>query len=193
MTSLRRTALFLIAALVTGLTFVTATASAASSLTLNYTCSFPLIGTQTVPITITANLPGTTRVNTAFTIVVSGSVTIPANATAGLNLVGAKTVSGTGQLQLRIVDGSTTINATVPLTSPSTSVPSSGSFTVNVSGSTSVTLTQVGTATVNAGNLSVTLTPKNASGGTTSLGTFTSSCTPNSGQNIVLGTITVTN
>jgi hypothetical protein len=168
-------------------------ASADETLTLNYDCSFPLIGTQTVAVQIDANLPtdvpaGTPTPSFTYTAVVN----VPASAAFGLQLVGAKSVSGTATANASIQDGSTTVPESTDLTIPSTAVPSSGTFTVTATGtSTPVTLPEAGTATVTVGDFSTTLTPVDANGNPTGLGTFTSDCTQEAGQNNVLGTITV--
>lgn len=184
-----------VAAAVTGLAlFASAGTASAATLSLSYTCSFPLIGNQQVPVTINASVPASVPANTATTpFPIAATVTVPSNATAGLNLVGAKTVHGTATSDATVVDGSTNVAANASLTIPSTNVPSSGTFNVIASGnSPSVTLTQTGTASITVGNVSTTLTPENANGQPTSLGTFTSNCTLNSGQNTTLATFQVT-
>jgi hypothetical protein len=169
-------------------------ASAAASLSLNYTCTFPLIGSQNVTAVINANVPATAVVNQpTATFPLSATVSVPSAATSGLNLVGAKTVAGTASASSTLTNGSTTTNVTVPLTIPTTAVPASGTFPVVASGTApSETLTHVGTASIKVGNFSTTLTPRNASGGTTALGTFTSNCTLVAGQNTTLATFPVT-
>jgi hypothetical protein len=169
-------------------------AAAAASLTLQYTCSFPLIGTQNVTAVINANVPTTAVVNhPTAPFALSATVSVPAAATSGLNLVGSKTVAGTASASSTLTNGATTTNVTVPLTIPSTAVPASGTFNVVASGTApSETLTHTGTATIKVGNFSTTLTPRNASGGTTALGTFTSACTLVAGQNTTLATFPVT-
>jgi hypothetical protein len=169
-------------------------ASAAdATLTLNYSCPFPLIGNQTLAVVIDATLPDSVDAGGATgSLTFSTAVTVPANASAGLSLVGATTVSGTATADSTVTDGSATLPVSASLTIPSTPVPASGAFTVNATGSApSVTLPNAGTATVDVGNFSTTLTPLNASGQPTSLGTFTSDCTLVAGQNTTLGTITV--
>jgi hypothetical protein len=169
------------------------TASADASLNLTYTCSFPLIGNQTVPVSITAAVPSSAVVNQPTpAFAVTATVTVPSNATAGLNLVGAKTVAGTATANATVTDGSS-IAAPVNLTVPTTNVPASGTFNVVSSGNApSETLTQTGTATITVGSFSTTLTPRNANGQPTGLGTFTSNCTLNAGQSNTLATFPVT-
>lgn len=184
------------AAAITGLALVTTgagTAAASSSLTLNYSCTFPLIGAQPVAVTINANVPSSTVVNQPTAqFAVTATVTVPSNATEGLNLVGAKTVAGTASAAATVTDSTDVINTSVPLTIPSTNVPASGSFNVTASGNApSVTPTVVATATINVGAVTTTLTPLNAQGQPTSLGTFTSNCTLASGQNTQLASFSV--
>lgn len=183
------------AAAITGLALVAGagTASADANLNLSYTCSFPLIGNQTVDVSIDAAVPASATVNEPTAqFPVTATVAVPANATSGLNLVGATTVSGTATADATVVDGSSNIDAPVDLTIPTTDVPASGSFNVVASGEApSETLTQTGTASITVGAVSTTLTPLNAQGQPTSLGTFTSDCTLNSGQDNTLATFTV--
>lgn len=163
-------------------------AAADQSLSLNYTCSFPLIGNQEVPVTIDLTLPDTiTAGQSTGDIPVTANVTVPANATSGLNLVGAKTVQGTATSDVTVAQGGTSTDVQPQLTIPSTPVPSSGSFPVVASGTQpGLTFASAGDGTITIGNVSTTLDPKKADGSDTSLGTFTSNCTLDSGQNNVI-------
>ena len=185
------------AAAVTGVVVLVGAGSAAAAdatLTLNYSCPFPLIGNQNLVVTIDAQLPDSAVQNQPtpqFSF--SAAVTVPATATQGLNLVGATTVSGTATASSTLTNGSLSLPLSVPLTVPSTPVPASGAFTVNSSGTApSVTLPNAGTAQITVGDFSTTLTPLNAQGQPTGLGTFTSNCTQVAGQNNVLATFPVT-
>jgi hypothetical protein len=167
--------------------------AAPASLTLNFSCTFPLIGTQDLPVTISADLPDQATAGVATDpFPLSAAVAVNATADEGLTLVGATTVSGTASADSTLTDGATSIDVMVPLTVPSTPVPASGAFTATATGEApSVTLPNVGTATITVGNFSTTLTPLNAEGQPTSLGTFTSDCTQDAGQNNVLASFPV--
>jgi hypothetical protein len=170
-------------------------ASAAdATLTLNYSCPFPLIGTQTLSVTIDATLPDNVVAGQAtapFTF--TAAVTVPDTATQGLSLVGATSVSGTATASSTLTNGSASLPPlSVPLTVAATPVPTSGSFTVNSTGSApSITLPDAGTATITVGDFATTLTPVTATGAPTGLGTFTSACTQLPGQANVLATFPV--
>jgi len=185
------------AAAVTGVAVLAGAGSASAadaSLTLNYSCPFPLIGTQNLTVTIAASLPDSAVAGVAtdpFTF--TADVTVPDNATQGLSLVGATTVSGTATASSTLTNGGTSLPLSVPLAVPSTPVPTSGSFTVHSTGSApAVTFPNVGTASITVGDFSTTLTPLTAAGQPTGLGTFTSACTQVAGQNNVLATFPVT-
>ena len=168
--------------------------AADATLTLNYTCPFPLIGNQNLVVTIDAQLPDSAVQNQPTPqFAFSAAVTVPATATQGLTLVGATSVSGTATASSTLADGSLSLPLSVPLTVPATPVPASGAFTVNSSGTApSVSLPNAGTASITVGDFSTTLTPVKADGTPTGLGTFTSACTQVAGQNNVLATFPVT-
>ena len=117
---------------------------------------------------------------------------MPAIVTAGLNLVGAATVSGSAAGDESVTNGAARFGGSVPYIVPGTPVPASGAFTINATGTfPTVLFPNTGTADIMVGNLSLTLTPRDSHGRPTALGTFTSPCTPKPGQNNVLGAIPV--
>ncbi|ONI85150.1 hypothetical protein ALI22I_30165 [Saccharothrix sp. ALI-22-I] len=154
--------------------------AATASLTLVYSCPFPLIGTQDMSVKIVvADLPDTAVVGRPIPASkVTATATVPANATLGLSLVGAKTVEGTATSQTRFDNAGTPVDVVANLTVAKTNVPSSGTFdTIATGGTPPATFTKAGTTTITVGNFSTTLTPRRADGTTTGLGTFTSNCT----------------
>ncbi|MFJ8814308.1 DUF6801 domain-containing protein [Amycolatopsis thermoflava] len=163
------------------------------SLTLNYSCPFPLIGTQTLQIVISADIPTTVNVGEptpAFTV--TAVATVPPTATQGLTLVGAATVEGSAKASSTVTAPEATIPVTVPATIPVTPVPASGSFdTVATGDAPSLTFTQAGQATITVGDILLTLHPKRADGTDTGLGVFDSQCTQVAGQNNTLANITI--
>ncbi|OXM63945.1 hypothetical protein L1857_24670 [Amycolatopsis thermalba] len=163
------------------------------SLTLQYSCPFPLIGTQTLQIVISADIPTTVNVGEptpAFQV--KAVATVPPTATQGLTLVGAATVEGTAKASSTVTAPEATIPVTVPATIPVTPVPASGSFdTVATGDAPSLTFTQAGQATITVGDILLTLHPKRADGTDTGLGVFDSQCTQVAGQNNVLADITI--
>jgi hypothetical protein len=138
--------------------------AAPASLTLNFSCTFPLIGTQDLPVTISATLPDQATAGVATDpFPLSAAVQVSATADEGLTLVGATSVSGTASADSTVTDGATSIDVMAPLTVPSTPVPASGAFTATATGEApSVTLPNVGTATITVGDFTTTLTPLTA-------------------------------
>ncbi|OLR92104.1 DUF6801 domain-containing protein [Actinokineospora bangkokensis] len=161
--------------------------------TLTYSCPFPLIGIQklTVQIKTTVETPaneGGELKAGDFT----ATVTVPETATQGLVLVGAKTVEGTGSAGITLVNAGTTLPISIPdLAVAKTDVPASGTFTVSATGKVPTAFPKQGPTSVSIGNFSTTLTPKTAAGAETGLGTFTSDCTLDPGQDTKILDFTV--
>ena len=192
-----RIAQLLAAVCVTALSVLTVGAvsarAAESSLTLSYTCTFPLIGSQSVSATYGQNLPGSVTQGVPNSpAAVTADVTVPAVVTKGLALIGAATVSGSAVTLQSVTNGATRFGGPVSYTVPSTPVPASGAFTMHATGTfPSVTYPNTGTAKLAVVSLSLTLTPLDSKGKPTALGTFTAPCTQGPGQNNVLGTFAV--
>ncbi|MFC0438642.1 DUF6801 domain-containing protein [Kutzneria buriramensis] len=174
--------------------FAAAAAGTPVAKTLAFTCPFPLIGNQTLSVRIQAVMTvpsavGGDLVTSDFT----ATATVPPTATQGLALVGAATIAGTAQAGVTLNEAGTPLDITIPgLTIPSTPVPASGSFDTVASGPVpTATITRAGATTVTVGGFSTTLTPKKADGSPTGLGTFTSDCTLNPGQDAQLISFTV--
>jgi hypothetical protein len=192
-----RSARLLGAVSVTALSVLTVGAAtaqaAASSLTLSYTCTFPLLGSRPVTVTYGQDLPGSVTQGVPNSPSdATADVVLPAVVTKGLNLIGAATVSGSATAIQSVTNGAARFGGPVRYTVPGTPVPASGAFTLPASGRfPSVTYPNVGTASIAVRNLSLTLTPLNGRGRPTALGTFTTPCTARRGQNNVLGTFPV--
>jgi hypothetical protein len=170
--------------------------AAPATLTLNYTCSFPLIGSQPLAVEIHADIP--TEIapgvpTAAFQIDASASVSETAK--AGLRTVGATTLEGTVRSEAHLSVPNMDLPLSVDMAIPQVPIPSgSGAFAVRATGTTpSLTFTDqnAGPGTITVGNLVMTLTPKNAGGSPTGLGTFDSTCTQVAGQDNVLQRITI--
>jgi hypothetical protein len=167
------------------------------SLTLDYSCVFPLIGAQPVAVVIHSDMPSQVAAGTptgAFQI--DAVSTVSDTARVGLRTVGATTLDGTVKAAAHMSAPGVDLPLTVDMGIPTAPVPAaSGSFTVDAHGTTpSLTFTaaNAGTATITVGDLVLTLTPKDANGNPTGLGTFDSDCTVVAGQNQVLHTFTIT-
>lgn len=159
-----------------------------ASLTLSYTCPFPLIGEQAMSVEINADVPSSAVVGEPtpeFTV--ESVATVPATATQGLSLVGAKTIEGSGLADASVAAPEATLDVQVPVDVEKTDVPASGAFDVAATGSApSLTFTEAGQATITVGDLLLTLTPRTADGSETGLGTFDAPCTLDAGQDATL-------
>ncbi|GAA0234202.1 hypothetical protein GCM10010492_36340 [Saccharothrix mutabilis subsp. mutabilis] len=154
--------------------------------TLTFTCPFPLIGNQVLSTRIRATIDTPTTVGGELkTTDFSATVTVPPTATQGLSLVGAATVEGSAEAGVTLDNAGSKLDIKIPgLTVPKTNVPAEGSFDVVASGPVpTAVIPKAGTTTVTVGNYSTTLTPRKADGTETGLGTFTSNCVLDPGQN----------
>jgi hypothetical protein len=169
---------------------VPATAAASTPIDekLSFTCPFPLIGKQKLDVEVKASFevpsaPGGTFTTSDLTV----SVTVPDQSTRGLALVGAASIEGTASAGVTLANGSLTLPLSLPLTVAKTAVPASGAFTTQATGSVPpVQLPNAGRTTLTIGDFSTRLTPKKADGSFTGLGSFTSDCTLDPGQDPVL-------
>jgi hypothetical protein len=152
-----------------------------SELTLTYACPFPLIGSDEVVVTINADIPPVLGVGEPSGPISIDTVSVVGErATQGLNLVGAKTLTGTGVSFTHISGPGTELPLQVPVTLEDTPIPASGTFSVNAAGSApSISFDQPGDVAVMVNELTLTLTPLDANGEETGLGTFDSDCTLN--------------
>jgi hypothetical protein len=177
--------------------FVTAGAGHAATVSknLNFTCPFPIVGDKTVAVQIDATLPDTGTVGSPIkTTNFSTSATVDANTASALTVVGATSVSGSADAGVTVTTGTDVQNVDIPgLTIPSTPVPPSGqTLTVVASGAVpDVNPTVAGTAVIAVGNFNTTLTPVDATGAPTGLGTFTLACTLDAGQDATLASIPI--
>lgn len=175
-----------------------------ASLTLTYTCTWPLIGsTPGLSVDIHVTLPDNPVAGTpSGAIPFTADVTVPAAASGGLNTVSGAYIVGSAKTQANI-SGPTNLPLNLTANVPETAVPQDGSaFTVHAGGQTpSVAFPTAGTETITIGNIINTLIVEDANhqpiGGLTGSnypagsGKFDAPCTQDPGQNNTLGTITV--
>jgi len=170
-------------------------ALADQSANLKYHCTYPLLGTSELDATVTTNIPSTIAPST-FTgpINISAVATIGADTTEGLSLLGVKSLVGTSKASAKVVSADAPIGITQALTfNPATiSVPASGPFTVNaagtyVGGGQGIQFVNTGWVHVYAGTLLLSITPQDANGQPTALGTFNVTCKLMAGQKNVIG------
>jgi hypothetical protein len=160
---------------------------------VNYTCTYPLIGARDLQVNLTAaGIPQQVTVNTPTpTIRVDTHNVLGADTIEGLNAVGAKTLEGTARAAVTVSAPEGNINATVSQTLQKISVPASGTSTIDSFGTrTPLTFTQAGQATITLGNLALRVTPKKADGSATGMGSFDVTCTPKNG-NVTLATFQI--
>ncbi|MBC2906962.1 DUF6801 domain-containing protein [Streptomyces cupreus] len=164
------------------------------SLTLRYTCAFTGIGTAPVTMRISTDIPSSLEAgDSSPRAAVNGVATVDASFTALAPLVGARTLEGS-------VDGTATVSApqgdsrlSVPMTIPRTPIPAFGAFDMSAKGTApAVTFTRPGNAKVTVGDLGLHLTPRDANGNMTQVGTMNAACTVDPGQNQVLQSLVVT-
>jgi hypothetical protein len=168
--------------------------AATGSLTLNYTCPFPLLGAQDMTVKVQVDgLPDSAVVGEPTAeAAVTATATVGSTPTWGLNLFGAKTIDGTGTAVTLINNAGTTSEAAPVLAVPTTAVPATGTFDAVATGVLApITFANAGTTTYSVGNFSTTLTPRKADGSLTGLGTLNLTCTLKAGQNTLLHTVQV--
>lgn len=162
-------------------------------LTLQYTCSFPLIGDQSMTTSLVWNASATHVAGQATPrLPVNASATVGPTFAQALGLVGAKTVEGTADATAVVATPQGDISVTTPLNVSETDVPESGSMTFGASGTTpSLVFSQPGNAQITIGGLSLHMTPRSANGGLTVVGEVDTSCELIPGQNDVLASFRI--
>ncbi|MGI8332980.1 DUF6801 domain-containing protein [Actinomadura scrupuli] len=168
------------------------------SLTLNYSCTFPIVGVQTMAVKIESDIPKTIKVGEATPkIAVKATANINADTVQGLNLVGAATLEGTATASATIDSPDAALPLKVPTTIPPTPVPADGEMAVPATGSApSLTFSNTGEGSVTIGDLLMDpLTARDSTGKPIQLkkgsDTFSAACTQVAGQNNTLATFTV--
>ena len=168
--------------------------AATGSLTLNYTCPFPLLGAQDMTVKVQVDqLPDTAVVGEPTPeATVTATATVGSTPTWGLNLFGAKTIEGSAQA-ITLIDNAGTVSQVAPaLAVPTTAVPATGTFDAVATGPLApLTFANAGTTTYSVGSFSTALTPRKADGSLTGLGTLNLTCTLKAGQNTLLHTVQV--
>lgn len=165
------------------------------SLTLHYTCPFPLIGNQQVSVEISTDLPATVETG-AYTPQISIKAISNAGQTAteGLRLVGASTLEGSALATSTVSAPQGNLAVQLKTDIPKQDIPAVGNdLVVEATGAApALRFDEPGTATLTVNELALELTPKRPDGTPTELGTFTSACTQDPGQENLLHTFEVT-
>ncbi|SOD71147.1 hypothetical protein SAMN05892883_0726 [Jatrophihabitans sp. GAS493] len=187
--------------LVLGSITVTPATTVAVSKTLNATCTIPVAGVQHYVAKVTGILPISGKVGAAVTLSsLKISILLSVPTTDALQLLGATTIAGSVTAGVTLTHATPTAlkaTATVPTTAVPQTVDANGdgpAFSVVATGTAPyATLASAGSAVLSVTTVSAVFNPKNAAG--TSVLSATQQkipCSFDSGQSLVLGTITVT-
>jgi hypothetical protein len=182
-----------------------AASAQAATATLNYSCVYPLIGAQPLSIAINADIPSSVPANGPSGVFdIKATATASGNTPSGINILGAKTLEGTGRATATLnAPGVTGLALRVPITIAQQTVPgTTANLKILATGSTpSIFLPTAGAANVTVQDLTLNLTAKDASGNAIPLGsatdsdsnpdTFDVNCTQVAGQNQTLANFTV--
>lgn len=118
---LRSAAVLAITAAMTWLPTAPASAAAAQRviLALTYTCAFPVIGNQSTSVNVSSDIPDSIPVGQSTAhYVVTATVTVPWELTAGMRTLGVRTVAGTADGVADVQAPQGNLTAAVPFTIP---------------------------------------------------------------------------
>lgn len=144
-------------------------AAQAADATFNYSCTYPLIGTQPLKIAINASIPQNWAVGQKTDAFAIKAVATPGGDTAnGLGLVLAKSLEGAASANAVIAApgmASGGLKLKVPIAIEPYTVPPSGALVLNATGSTPpLQFTQPGVAKITLGDLTLNLTARDGAG-----------------------------
>lgn len=144
-------------------------AAHAADATLNYQCTYPLIGTQPLKVAISASIPQNWAVGQKTDAFAIKAVATPGGDTAnGLGLVLAKSLEGSASAGAVITaPGMATggLKLKVPIAIEKYSVPASGALVLNATGATpALQFQQPGVAKITLNDLNLNLTARDAAG-----------------------------
>ena len=168
------------------------------SLTLEYTCPFPLIGNQPIRATINAELPTSIQAGEPTPAFGIEAVTlVNEDSRLGLKLVGSETIEGKAFSTTNVILPGRVLPLNVELDLPPSHIPNeSGAFEVVATGVQPPLLfdnDDVGMGRIEVNELVLDLVARTASGqiAPPPIGEFVANCTLNPGQNNVLQTFEV--
>ncbi|WP_188113466.1 Ig-like domain-containing protein [Nocardioides humilatus] len=174
--------------------------AAPAQITLQYSCTYPLIGAQDLSVAITVGIPDHAQVGVPMPpFDVKAISTVSANTTSGLSLIGAKTIEGKAISHVSVTAPQVDLpDVQVPASVAKAAVPSSGAFDLVATGQTpSLTFPQAGTGTIKIGALDLNMTARNTAGDPIALpggkpdGSFDAPCSLKPGQNTELATFSI--
>ncbi|MFD3582787.1 DUF6801 domain-containing protein [Streptomyces sp. NPDC058683] len=170
------------------------TASAAPApRTFQYTCAFGAISGQPMTASVVWDDSDTHVVGRPTPrLPMTASATVGALIPQTLRVAGATSIEGTAKVTAVVAAPQGNVPVTVPMDVPVTQIPSSGSMTVPANGTApSLTFTEAGTADIVVGAIDMSITPRQADGSKTLLGTVNASCSADSGQDKVLSSFRI--
>ncbi|GAA4054149.1 fibronectin type III domain-containing protein [Actinomadura miaoliensis] len=162
--------------------------AASGTLSLDYRCDYPLLGLQDVRVQMTVdNIPDNPKVNEEIKgLPITAKATIPAATVEGLRTINAAKLTGFATAEAVVTQPgfpAPNIAPRVGFDPPTVDIPTSGDFTINTKGtSPSLSFTKAGWGEINVGNLTLRVTPLDASGQQTSLGQLNVKCYQKPGQ-----------
>ncbi|MEU9452959.1 DUF6801 domain-containing protein [Streptomyces sp. NPDC048277] len=170
------------------------TASAAAApRTFQYTCTFGLLSGQSMTGSVVWNVSDTHVVGRPTPrLPVAASATVGGLIPPALRTAGATSLEGTAKVHAVVAAPQGDMDITVPMDVPVTQIPPSGSITVPANGTApSLTFTKAGPAKILAGDIEMRVTPRQADGSETQLGTVNASCSVDSGQDRVVSSFRI--
>lgn len=178
----------------------------AADVSVNYQCTYPLIGAQPLKISINAALPTTAVTGERIPALAIKAVATPGGDTAnGLGLILAKSLEGTASASATVRSpGSSGLKVKVPIAIEKYAIPAGGALALNATGSTpALQFNQPGSASIELESLALNLIARDASGAAIRLpavgadsdgnpDSFDVNCTVNpEGQSPLLGIISL--
>lgn len=171
-----------------------ATASAVPvSLTLNYTCNFPLLKPEPLALKISSDIPDRLAIGTTSKpFAIQASAAVSSGAAFGLRAVDTASIEGTAVAAAVVTLPDSQLPVDVDTTIEKTTLPATGGFTTNATGSTPpLKFAKAGDVAIDVGDLVLTLTPRMADGQKTGLDEFETECFLVPGQNTRLANIKI--
>lgn len=161
--------------------------------TLRYTCSFPLIGEESMSASVLWTASDTHVVDQATSrSPVNASAAVGSHVTRVLRFAGADTIEGTADVSAVVAAPQGDIPITMRLKVPRSDLPESGSLTVPAKGVLpSLVFSLPGPAKILVGEIDLRLVPRDADGDETLAGKVDAPCDLNSGQDGFLASFTI--
>ncbi|KAA5827148.1 hypothetical protein F1721_29645 [Saccharopolyspora hirsuta] len=162
---------------------------------VSFTCEFPMVGARPTKAVVNATFPDAGKVGEAINVTdFKVDVVIDAQTADALRLVGGASVEGSASTGVDLKVNGTDLGVTLNgLSIPSTPVPESGELSTTITGPVpGLTIHQPGEVTFAVGSTFLgKITPKQADGSETELGTFDLPCTLDEGQDPALAAVPV--